>query len=505
MIETIETIRPILALCFPLLAGIFILIFRNHPNLRESSTLAASVGQFLVVLSMLLIVKDLDGGVLYCSIFNMLPNVDLAFKVDAFGLLFAITSASLWILVSSYSIGYMRSLHEHAQTRYYFCFAFAILGAEGVAMSANLFTMFIFYEILTVSTYPLVAHDQTEEALFAGRKYLAYLITSGVFFLAAVLLTYAFVGTTNFENGGILTAEAASAPALTVLFFFFLLGFLKAAWMPFHSWLPTAMAAPTPVSALLHAVAVVKAGVFGIVRIVCYIYGVDLMGELGLGLILAVIAGFTMLTASLFAIAQDNLKRRLAYSTISQLSYILFGASLLTPMGITGAMLHIPFHGFMKITLFLCAGSIMVASGKKNISEMAGLGRIMPFTFFAFTIGALGMCGAPPACGFVSKWYLCLGTLEADKLVLLTVILVSSLLDVIYFFPIIYTAFFKKPKGLDVDLSEWKPKIKESPLFMVVPLTLTAIFSMVFCVPNPFSEALITLAKIAVSSLIGVV
>ena len=503
MIESIETIRPVLTLLCPLTAAVFITIFRNHPNLRESSTLVASVAQFLVVLSMLLIVKDLDGGVLRCTLFTMLPNVDLAFKIDAFGLLFAITTASLWILVSSYSIGYMRSLHEHAQTRYYFFFAFAILGAEGVAMSANLFTMFVFYEILTVSTYPLVAHDQTEEALFAGRKYLAYLITSGVFFLAAALLTYSFVGTTDFTNGGILTVDAASRSALTVLFFFFLLGFLKAAWMPFHSWLPTAMAAPTPVSALLHAVAVVKAGVFGIVRIVCYIYGVDLMSELGLGLALATIAGFTMIAASLFAIAQDNLKRRLAYSTISQLSYILFGVSLLSPMGITGAMLHIPFHGFMKITLFLCAGSIMVASGKKNISEMAGLGRVMPFTFFAFTIGALGMCGAPPACGFVSKWYLCLGTLEAGKLVLLAVILISSLLDVVYFFPIIYTAFFKTPKDVDVSLSEWKPKIKESSPFMVVPLTLTALFSIIFCVPNPISNVIISLAKIAVASLGG--
>jgi multicomponent Na+:H+ antiporter subunit D len=282
-----------------------------------------------------------------------------------------------------------------------------------------------------------------------------------------------------------------------------MLGFLKAAWMPFHSWLPTAMAAPTPVSALLHAVAVVKAGVFGIVRIVCYIYGVDLMSELGLGIALATIAGFTMITASLFAIAQDNLKRRLAYSTISQLSYILFGVSLLSPMGITGAMLHIPFHGFMKITLFLCAGSIMVASGKKNISEMAGLGRVMPFTFFAFTIGALGMCGAPPACGFVSKWFLCLGTLETGKLVLLAVILISSLLDVVYFFPIIYTAFFKTPKDVDVSLSEWKPKIKESSPFMVVPLTLTALFSIIFCVPNPISNVIISLAKIAVASLGG--
>ena len=503
MIESVTSIRPVLALCCPLVAAGLILLSRNRPNIREGWTMAAAVAQFLIVASMALDVRDLNGGVLEYYLFTILPNVDFGFKIDAFGLLFAVTSASLWILISSYSVGYMRSLHEHAQTRYYFCFALAILGAEGVAMSANLFTMFIFYEILTVSTYPLVAHDQTEEAIFGGRKYLAYLLTAGVFFLAAVLLTYSFVGTTDFTNGGILSTDAASPAALTVLFFFFMLGFMKAAWMPFHSWLPTAMVAPTPVSALLHAVAVVKAGVFCIIRAVCYIYGVDLMTELGLGVILATIAGFTMLAASLMAISQDNLKRRLAYSTISQLSYIIFGVSLLSPMGIQGAMLHIPFHGFMKITLFMCAGSIMVATGKKNISEMAGIGRIMPLTMFAFTIGALGMAGAPPACGFVSKWYLCMGTLQADKLVLLAVLLISSLLDIIYFFPIIRTAFFEKPKDVDVSIHEWKPKIKESSPFMVFPLVTTAIFSILFCIPNPVSEVIISLARIAVTSLGG--
>ncbi|MCW3129591.1 MAG: proton-conducting transporter membrane subunit [Methanophagales archaeon] len=271
-------------------------------------------------------------------------------------------------------------------------------------------------------------------------------LTSGCFFLAAVVLTYYFAGTTDFVSEGIPNlASEASRTALMVLFAILLLGFMKAAWMPFHSWLPTAMAAPTPVSALLHAVAVVKAGVFGIVRAVCYIYGIDLISELGLGIILASLASFTMIVASLFAIAQDNLKRRLAYSTISQLSYIIFGVALLNPMGVEDAMLHIPFHGFMKITLFMCAGSIMVVTGKRNISEMAGIGRTMPVTMVAFTIGALGMSGIPPVCGLISKWYLCLGTVDAHALGLLAVLLISSLLDIVYFFPIIYTAFFGKP------------------------------------------------------------
>ncbi len=457
-----------------------------------------------------------EGNVIECPLFTVFTGIVFIFKIDAFGLIFAITSSFLWILVSSYSIGYMRSLHEHAQTRYYACFALAIFGAVGIAMSKNLITMYFFYEALTIATYPLVAHDglpawghkaeesdKAREARFAGRKYLAYLLFSGWCFFVAIVLTFYLTGTTDFENSGILNLDSASRLTLMMLFALFLMGSMKAAWMPFHSWLPTAMAAPTPVSALLHAVAVVKAGVFVIVRIVCYIYGVDLMSALGLGIILASLAAFTMIVASLFAIAQDNLKRRLAYSTISQLSYIIFGVALLGPMGVTGAMIHIPFHGFMKITLFMCAGSIVVASGKKNISEMAGIGRTMPVTMLAFTVGALGMSGIPPVSGFISKWYLCMGTLEAGELIFLAVILVSSLLDIVYFFPIIFTAFFGKSREwTDSENKNKKTKIKEAPLFMLVPLTLTAIISIIFCLrPNTFY--ILELAKIAVAGLVG--
>jgi multicomponent Na+:H+ antiporter subunit D len=478
MIEDLIPIayRPLLAILCPAIASIFIVLFGKRPNIRESWTMLASILQFLIIFSMVPII--IEGNVIKYTFFTAFPNVDFGFSVDAFGLIFAITSSFLWILVSSYSIGYMRSLHEHAQTRYYFCFAFAIFGAVGVALSGNLLTMFIFYEILTVSTYPLVAHDQTPEALFAGRKYLAYLLTSGVFFLAAVVLTYYFAGTTDFVSGGIpnLVSEA-SRTALMALFAIFLLGFMKAAWMPFHSWLPTAMAAPTPVSALLHAVAVVKAGVFGIVRVVCYIYGIDLMHGLGLGLALAFLATFTLIVANLFALAQDNLKRRLAYSTINQLSLIIFGVALLSHEGIVGAMMHIPFHGFMKITLFMCAGAIMVASGKRNISEMAGIGKTMPVTMIAFTIGALGMCALPPTAGYITHHFFVHGSEEAGGTMTLFpyILLIVAILDVMYFFPIIYTAFFEKSEG-----SRGKSKIKEAPLLMLVPIAITATVSIIF-------------------------
>jgi len=496
MIGITESVQPLLALLCPALGSTLILIYGKRPNVRETWTLLASLFQFLIVLSM--VPTILDGKRIVCHLFTMFPGIDFGFHVDAFGLLFALTASSLWILVSIYSIGYMRALKEHAQTRFYFCFAIAILGAVGVALSGNLVTMYIFYEILTVSTYPLVAHEQSSEALFAGRKYLVYLLTGGCFLLGAVALTYSIAGTTDFRPGGILTGTMASRSMFIILFILFIIGFMKAAYMPFHSWLPTAMVAPTPVSALLHAVAVVKAGVFGVVRTVAYIYGVDLMQELGLGILLASFAGFTMIVASLFAIAQDNLKRRLAYSTISQLAYIVFGVALLSPMGITGAMLHIPFHGFMKITLFLCAGSILVASGKKNISEMAGIGRAMPVTMLAFTVGALGMCGLPPACGFISKWYLGLGTLETGHFLFLAVLLISSLLDVVYFFPILYAAFFGSPEGVKSSL-EKEGGIKEAPLAMVVPLSITALFSILFCFPNPVTDIILRLVRMAVS------
>jgi formate hydrogenlyase subunit 3/multisubunit Na+/H+ antiporter MnhD subunit len=497
-----ELMTPLFVILCPAIAAPLILASRNRPNIREGWTIAASIAMFLLVLSMAPAI--LKGETIKYILFQpMFKNISIGFKVDAFGEIFAITASSLWILVSIYSIGYMRALKEHSQTRYFFAFCLAIFGGLGVALSANLLTMFLFYEIITVSTYPLVIHEQTPEALRAGHKYFAYLITAGAFLLFGIMTLYYFTGTTEFTAGGIQALGLVPQWIAIVLFFCFLLGFMKAAWMPFHSWLPTAMVAPSPVSALLHAVVVVKAGVFGIVRLVCYVYGVDLMHELNLWLILAIIASFTMIVGSFFAIAQDDLKKRLAYSTISQLSYIILGAALLTENGIRGAMLHIPFHGYMKITLFLCAGAIIVATGKRKISEMGGIGKTMPITMLAFSVAALGMVGIPPVAGFISKFYLCLGAWAVPSpygMMFLAVILISSLLDVIYFFPIIYTAFFKKPEG---ELSgSGEVKVKEAPLLMVIPLAITAIFSIIFFVyPNMFY--IFDLVKMAIGDLFG--
>ncbi len=495
-----QSVQPLFALSCPLVCAVLICLFGKRPNIREGCTLAAASLQFVLVITMAPAI--LDGTILRSHILTICQGIDLSYRVDPLGLIFAITSSFLWILVSCYSIGYMRALNEHAQTRYYFMFALAIFSAVSIAFSENLITFYIFYEALTLSTYWLVAHHEDQEALAGARKYLSYLLLSGWFLFAAVVLTYSIAGTTEFRNGGILSVASAPEATLMILFLLFALGSMKAAWMPFHSWLPSAMVAPTPVSSLLHAVAVVKAGVFGFVRIVCHVYGIDLMRDLGLGLMLGSAASFTMIVASLFAIGEDNLKRRLAYSTISQLSYILFGVALLTASGIKGAIVHIPFHGFMKITLFLCAGAIMVMTGKKQISRLGGVAKQMPVTMAAFTIGALGMCGVPPVAGFVSKWFLCLGTAESGYFIFLGVILISSLLDVIYFFPIVKAAYFEKADIGNGEQIVNREKGRPIYMFMVIPLAITGFFSLLFCFfPRMFY--ILDLAELTVGKIMG--
>ncbi|NLA39306.1 MAG: monovalent cation/H+ antiporter subunit D family protein, partial [Methanomicrobiales archaeon] len=416
---------PAAAIAVPLLASVLILLVGRYENIREGVTITAAVAMLGAVLAML--PSILSGSRIAISLLPMVPGGDFALRVDAFGMVFALTAAVLWLLNSFYAIGYMRAQREHAQTRFYFCFAVAIAAAVGIAFSENLLTLFIFYEILTIITYPLVVHIETPEAMKAGRKYLAYLLIGGVFLLAALVLTYVLTGTTTFVPGGFL-AGSGSAIVLQVLFLLFMVGFVKAAWMPLHGWLPAAMIAPTPVSAFLHAVAVVTAGVFGIVRIAGWVYGMDLMASLGLGTLLALIASFTIITASLFALTEDNLKRRLAYSTVSQLSYILLGVSMLSIAGMTGAMVHIPIHAFLKITLFFVAGAVIVSTGKEYISEMKGIGRNMPVTALMFAAAAIGICGLPPLSGIISKIYLAVGAVEGGMPVLLLVLIASAVL-----------------------------------------------------------------------------
>ncbi len=487
--DTVYSALPVYVISVSLIAVVLVGISGRNPNVREFWTIAASLIKFSLVASMLPMV--LDGKVIEYTLLTVFPGLDIKFRVDALGIFFATTASFLWILTSFYSIGYVRALKEHAQTRYFMCFAVAMSATMGVAFSANLLTMFIFYEILTLCTFPLVAHKETPEAIKGGRTYLTYLLgTSLAFLLFAVVLTYSTAHRLDFSAQGILEGKGSDV-LITVIFILFMAGITKAAMMPLHSWLPAAMVAPTPVSALLHAVAVVKTGVFVVVKVVLHVFGIKLLSELGLGTALAYYASFTIITASVIALKQDNLKLRLAYSTVSQLSYVILGVALLTPSGITGSIMHILLHAFGKITLFFVAGAIYVATHKTNVSELDGIGRQMPFTMAAFTAGALSMIGIPPFGGFLSKWYLAMGTVEANQLPLLVVIAASTILNACYFLPIVYRAFFK---GSEVK------RISEAPAFMVVPLVLTAVGTLIlFFMPSLFLD----LSKMVVASITG--
>jgi multicomponent Na+:H+ antiporter subunit D len=495
--EVVSSIRPLLTVLVSLIGAFLILLTGERSrNLRESWTILASSAKFIIVISM--IPSVLEGKALEYTIIYISPVLLLQFSVDAYGLLFGLLASALWIATSLYSIGYMRGLNEHAQTRYFFCFAMALSATMGIAFAANLLTLFVFYEMLTIATYPLVAHKETPEAIKAGRKYLTYTLTAGVVILLAIAITYRLTGTLDFKAGGFIEGRA-SAEMLRFLFVALILGFgVKAAIIPLHEWLPTAMIAPTPVSALLHAVAVVKAGVFGCGRVILYVFGPKLLHDSGLWLILAYFVSFTIICAAMLALAQDNLKRRLAFSTINNLAIIILGMALLSPSAIKGAMIHMVNHGFMKITLFFAAGAIYVKTHKENVSELDGLGRQMPLTMGSFAIGTMGLAGIPLTCGFISKWYLCLGSLEAKEGVFLLAFLASALLDIAFFFPVVFNSFFKEPKG-DVNHD-----FDEAPMFMMIPLMVTAIISVILGIaPDAFVQ-FFKIATLAVQSILGV-
>jgi multicomponent Na+:H+ antiporter subunit D len=468
------SVIPALAVLVPALGALLIACTGDRrANLREFWSVAAGFLMFVLVASMFPHVTA--GRMPECLLVRILPGIELAFRVDAFGLLFAAGASLLWILTSFYSIGYMRSLQERAQTRYFACFALALSATMGVALSANLFTLFLFYEALTLVTYPLVGHKETAEARAGARKYVIYLLGAAkVLLLAAIVLTYNLAGTLDFRAGGILTpTQIGGRPSLWLMIFvFFLFGFAKNALMPLHSWLPAAMVAPTPVSALLHAVAVVKTGVFSTLRVFLFIFGLGSMRELGADQLALAAASVTILAGSLLALAQHNLKARLAFSTVSQLSYIILGAALLNPKGVLGGTAHITNHAVSKITLFFCAGSIYVSTHKTEISQMSGIARRMPWTMAAFAVSSLSIIGIPLTSGFVSKWYLALGAVDRQSFVLLGVLLTSSLLGAAYLGQILYKAYFESEQEDPIH-----DPVREVP-WMVAPLAISAAASL---------------------------
>lgn len=467
-------------LLLPLLGAVGIVLTRRNPNVREGVTLVT--GALVALLVILIAGRFLDGEAFAFTLLEPLPGIAIAFEIEALGMLFALVAGLLWIVTSIYSIGYMRSHDEPNQTRFFAAFAVSIAATMGIAFSANLVTLFLFYELLTLSTYPLVTHAGTADAKRGGRVYLGILLGTSIgLFLLGILVTWSLTGRVDFQAGGILAGHIDPAWA-GLLYALFLFGIGKAAVMPFHRWLPAAMVAPTPVSALLHAVAVVKAGVFTLLKVTIYIFGSDfiLSNDVTGGLIW--VAAATILIASLVAMTKDNLKARLAYSTVSQLSYIVLGAMLASKAGLIGASMHIAMHAFAKITLFFAAGAIYVASHKKLVSELNGLGRAMPFTFAAFFIGTLSIIGLPPFGGMWSKWYLGLGAVESSQLLLLAVLMFSSLLNILYLLPIPLRAFFSTPAS-----GKQYTEIAEAPKPILLAMAITSIACVIlFFYPDPF-------------------
>ena len=436
-------ILMVFAIALPLAGALLIALSDRYPNVREAITLMTAVALFVCMASLTTYV--LGGARPRLELISILPGLSIEFVLEPLGALFAVVASLLWIINSIYSIGYMRGNRESHQTRFYVYFAVALASTMGVALAGNLLTLFVFYEVLTLSTYPLVTHKGTAGAVRGGRTYLGLLLaTSMGLFLLGILWTWSLSGTLEFTPGGILAGKASDT-VIGILLLLYMFGIGKAALMPFHQWLPAAMVAPIPVSALLHAVAVVKAGVFTVVKVIVYIFGLDLLNAQTSSDWLLYIAGVTILIASVIALRQDNLKLRLAYSTVSQLSYVILAAAILAPLSIIGAALHIAAHAFGKITLFFAAGSIYTASRKTRVSELNGIGRRMPWTMGAFAVGTLTMIGLPPTVGFVSKWYMLLAAMQTGKLFAIGVIIVSTLLNAAYFLPIVYVAFFRAP------------------------------------------------------------
>lgn len=501
---TILSIRPFLAVVVSLAAAFLILVFGNRvkPNVREAVTLLAAVIKAALVFSMVPAV--LKGNEYYFCLWEIADGVELAFRTDAAGMVFACVASGLWIVTSVYSIGYMRGHHEKNQTGYFAAFAVCLSSAIGISFAANLVTFFIFYEMLTVATYPLVAHYRDDKAKASGRKYLAYTLISGQLFFAAIAAVYVIYGTCDFRAGGFIEPGSLSGGLMLLLFFLMIGGgAVKAGVMPLHGWLPAAMVAPTPVSALLHAVAVVKAGAFCVLRVVCYVFGPDTVSGCGADKILAWFAVATILLSSFVAMRKDNLKARLAFSTIGQLSYIVLGISVLAPYSIAGAMFHIVAHAFLKITLFMCAGAIYVTAGLSEISTMGGLAKRMPVTCTCFALASVGIAGLPLLAGFVSKFNIIRGALLMGKPIFAAVLVAAALLALSYLIPVVRIFFGKGGQQAACSGHTVHTGYTDAAAAMLVPIAITAAVSLVLGVMPDAGPHLYDLAVIAAEAITG--
>ncbi|MDP2182217.1 MAG: proton-conducting transporter membrane subunit [Actinomycetota bacterium] len=472
--------------------------------LSRISERARAVGLVFVVtlvtgLVALLIPGALEGETYGMRMFQMTPTIWMHLRVDPLGVLFAITASVLWLLAVVFSIGYMAD--GHRKNRYFSFLMLALSWTFGVAFAGNLLSFLVFYELFSILTYPLVVHEQTPEAMAAGTKYITYIIIGSGFVLLAIMGTYFLADSQEFGRTAFFAASKSSRTALLAVFWCFIAGFgVKAALMPLHGWVPDAHpAAPAPFSAVLSGI-MVAAGSFGILRVIHNVFGIPLLRELGVAVPLGLIAAATIITAAVLAVAQDNLKRRLAYSTISQMGYVIFGASLLSVNATTGALVHIANHAFMKATLFFCVGIVIKRAGVHKVSEMAGIAKQHPITMGVFTLTALSMIGTPPLSGFTSKWYLGLGILDAEKPWYLAVLLGGALLAAVYLLPIVYAAYLKEPSPIVRDLPEATTRL-EAPWTMLGPLLAGAALTVVLGIFAWAPGLPLSLAKLAAETL----
>ncbi|MDM7955785.1 proton-conducting transporter membrane subunit [Blastomonas sp.] len=428
---------PILILLTSLVPA-FITFFlpQERHSVRNLLNLGGAVLKLGLIVFMILEVVQ---GTIYETRISFAPGLYLLLRVDALSLLFVSLSALLWLLTTIYAIAYLGNKPE--MSRFFGFFSLCVAATTGIALSGTLISFFIFFELLTLSTWPLVVHKQNAKSIAAGRSYLAYALPASAVLLIAIIWLESSVGPVEFATPANL--ERLDDNSLRMIFALFIAGLgVKAALVPLHGWLPAAMAAPAPVSALLHAVAVVKAGAFGVMRIVLDVFGLERMETLGVGLPLAVLAAFTILWGSARALQQQEIKKRLAFSTVSQVSYIVLGVALASPFAVIGGLVHLVHQGLMKITLFFCAGIFDERAGITRVDALDGIGRQMPWTSVCFSIGAIGMVGLPPTAGFITKIYLGIGAMQADAPWVLAVLAVSTLLNAAYFLPLVYRIWF---------------------------------------------------------------
>ena len=446
----IHSVRPLLAILLAFGTIALVVLFRRRTRLRHAITVGAAVLNFGIVASLIQPVRQ--GQTPTTNLGTLVGTIDLSFQADPLGLIFALTVSGLWVVTAVYNIGFADGDGLTHRTRYLAALWLSIGSGLGVAFASNLLVLVMFYELTTIGTYPLVAHYGTERARNVGIEYVWYVIGGGTLVVGGTVVVYALAGTVTFVPGGIpelavATTDRSIAGYAAILSL--LAGFaVKGAVMPFHAWLPKAMVAPTTVSGVLHAVVVVKSGVFGIARTVLEVFGPEPTAAMGVAVPLAAVAGVTIVVGSLLALKQDDLKRLLAYSTIAHLSYVVFGVALLTPAAVTGGLVHIGAHGVTKLALFFCVGVLTIETGHKKISEIAGVGRQYPVTMGVFAVGACSLAGLPLFAGFVSKWYLLVGSADVHWAVPLVFVL-SGALNVAYFWPIVYTAFFETPETAD--------------------------------------------------------